>query len=133
MATLSNQAIKGIKKIGDIYLPGDSEFPPYSEVAGTFKLNDMVQYAPDDDIKSLSTVLTIFSFLPMFVLRWIVKLMTNANERANDGLIPSMLRMLDLGLRGLLYSTYYSEFTNPDYKGKTPMQLIDFEPHRIPN
>ncbi len=133
MAALSNQAIKGIKKIGDVILPGNNEFPSYSEVGGTYKLNDMVQYAPEDDISALNLVLIIFSFLPKFVLSWLVKQMGNATEKANDGLLPTTFRQLDLGLRGLLYSTYYGEFTNPEYKGKTPMELIDYVPSRIPN
>lgn len=133
MATLSNQAIKGIKRIGDVILPGNGEFPSYSEAGGTYKLNDMVQYAPEDDISALNLVLIIFSFLPKFVLKWLVRQMGDATENAKDGLLPTTFRQLDLGLRGLLYSTYYGEFTNPEYKGKTPMELIDYVPSRIPN
>lgn len=133
MATLSNQAIKGMKKIGDIMLPGNEEFPSYSEVAGTWKLNDMVQYAPEDDISALNLVLIIFSFLPTFILKWLVNQMGAATEHGKEGLLPTTFRQLDLGLRGLLYSTYYGEFTNPDYKGRTPMEIIDYVPNRIPN
>jgi hypothetical protein len=131
MASLSNQAIKGLCKIGDVFLPGNSEFPKYSEVAGTYKLNDLVQYAPEEDIASLNLVLIIFSLLPMFVIRWLVGKMGEAQASGKEGLIPTTLRQLDLGLRGLLYSTYYGEFTNPDYKGKTPMQIIDYSLTRI--
>lgn len=131
MAPLSNQAIKGLCKIGDVFLPGNAEFPKYSEAAGTHKLNDLVQYAPQDDIASLNIVLMIFSFLPMFVLRWLVGKMGKAQASGEEGLIPTTLRQLDLGLRGLLYSTYYGEFINPDYKGKSPMQIIDYNLTRI--
>jgi len=131
MATLSNQAIKGLKKIGDIFLPGNSEFPSYSQAGGTYKLNDIVKYAPEDDIASLNLVLIIFSFLPKFALAWLVTQMGNATETGKEGIIPTTLRQLDLGLRGILYSTYYGEFTNPDYKGKTPVELIDYSITRI--
>jgi hypothetical protein len=59
--------------------------------------------------------------------------MGNATENGKLGLFPTTFRQLDLGLRGILYSTYYGEFTNPEYKGKSPMELIDYVPNRIPN
>lgn len=133
MASFSNQAIKGMKKIGDFFLPGNDEFPSYSEAGGTYKLNDMVQYAPEDDIKALNLVLIIFSFLPKFMLKWIVDQMSKYTENKKDGLIPTTFRQLDFGVRGLLYATYYDEFTNPDYKGKTPKELIDYFPNRVEN
>ena len=133
MATFNNQAVKGIKRIGDVFLPGNQEFPSYSKAGGTYKLKDMTQYAPEEDIEALNIVLMIFSITPMFILRILVKFLGNATEKGRLGLIPTTLRQLDLGLRGLLYSTYYGEFTNPDYKGKTPMELIDYSATRIPN
>src|SRR5690554_2022212 len=132
MATLSNQAIKGMKKIGDVFLPGNDEFPIYSEAGGTHKLNDMVEYAPEDDISALNMALIVFSFLPKFILQWLVNLMGKYTDNKKDGLIPTTFRQLDFGLRGLLYATYYDEFTNPDYKGKTPKELMDFFPNRVP-
>jgi hypothetical protein len=128
---ISNQAIKGLSKIGDIFLPGNEEFPKYSEVAGTYFVNDMVQYAPEEDLASLNLVLIIFSFLPKFVLRWLVNKMGEATAKGNEGMIPTTLRQLDLGLRGILYATYYGEFTNPEYKGKTPVQLMDYQVNRV--
>ncbi len=131
MPAISQQAIKGLCKIGDVFLPGNQEFPKYSEVAGTYKVNDLVQYVPEDDIASLNLVLIIFSFLPMFIIRWLVGKMGEAQSSGKEGLIPTTLRQLNLGLRGLLYSTYYGEFTNPEYKGKTPVQIIDYNLTRI--
>ena len=73
MATFNNQAVKGIKRIGDVFLPGNQEFPSYSKAGGTYKLKDMTQYAPEEDIEALNIVLMIFSITPMFILRILVK------------------------------------------------------------
>ena len=56
-----------------------------------------------------------------------------AQEDDSEGIIASTLRQLNLGLRGLCYSTYYSEFTNPAYKGRTPMEIIDYKVNRVTN
>ena len=131
MAGFSKRAIKGLCRLGDIIVPGDEEFPIYSKVAGTHKLNDMVQYAPDEDIELLGFLLTILSFMPGFVLRWLIKSMGAATRESKSGIIPATFRQLDLGIRGLVFSTYYTELTNPDYKGKTPFEIMGYEINRV--
>lgn len=127
----STRATKGLLKIGEFYCPKNGEFPSFKECAGTFKLNNMVINVPKDDFQSLNLVLGIFSFLPNFILKIIVNACTNSQKSKSDGIISSTLRLLNIGLRGMCYSIYYSEFTNPNYKGKTPLQVIDYSINRI--
>lgn len=129
----SNRAIKGLIKIGDIYCPKNGDFPAYSEAAGTHKLNDLVVNVPEDDFSALNIVLILLSFLPMGILKWVVGQFQKAMNNPSDGMLPSTLRQLNLGLRGLCYSTYYSEFSNPSYKGKTPLEVIDYNINRVEN
>lgn len=129
--TFSNFAIKGLTKVGNIYCPKNGEFPVFSEVAGTYKLNDLVRNVPSDDFSSLNLVLAIFAFLPNFIINWIISKCQQSQANPSDGIIPSTLRQLNIGLRGLCYSIYYSEFNNPDFKGKTPLQVIDYSLNRI--
>lgn len=127
----STRATKGLLKVGEIYCPKNGDFPSFSEAAGTPFLNNLVANVPEDDFSSLSLVLAIFSFLPQGILRWIIDTCTNAQHSGKDGLIPSTLRQLNLGLRGLCYSIYYSEFTNPNYTGKKPLEIIDYHVNRV--
>jgi len=127
----STRATKGLLKVGEIYCPKNGEFPSFQEAAGTAYLNNLVANVPGDDFASLSLVLAIFSFLPNSLLRWIINACTNAQNNQSDGLIPSTLRQLNLGLRGLCYSIYYSEFTNPNYTGKKPLEVIDYQLNRV--
>lgn len=131
MNTFSNRAIKGICKLGDIFLPENGEFPKYSDVAGTHRLNDLVEYAPKDDFQSLNLVLIIFSFLPNFILKMIANKMVSAMTDPGENIILTTFRQMNMGIRGLLYSTYYSELTNPNYKGKTPLQVMDYTINRV--
>ena len=127
----STRATKGLLKVGEIYCPKNGEFPSFTETAGTAYLNNLVSNVPEDDFNSLSLVLAIFSFLPNGILNWIINLATKSQDNPSDGIIPSTLRQLNIGLRGLCYSIYYSEFNNPDFKGKTPLQVIDYSLNRI--
>lgn len=127
----STSATKGLVKVGNIYCPKNGEFPSFNEVAGTYKLNDLVRNVPADDFTSLKLVLSIFSFLPNFIVKWIVDKCQQSQANPSDGIIQSTFRQLNIGLRGLCYSIYYSEFNNPDFKGKTPLQVIDYSLNRI--
>lgn len=129
----STRATKGLLKVGEIYCPKNGDFPSFTEVAGTAYLNNLVSNVPPDDFSSLSLVLAIFSFLPNGILNWILNACTNAQNNPSDGIIPSTLRQLNIGLRGLCYSIYYSEFTNPNYIGKKPLEVIDYKLNRVVN
>ena len=127
----STRATKGLLKVGDIYCPKNGEFPSFKESAGTAYLNNLVMNVPEDDFSSLSMVLAVFSFLPNGILKWLIGVFEKAQNNPSDGLIPSLLRQLNLGLRGLSYSIYYSEFTNPNYTGKKPLEIIDYHLNRV--
>ena len=132
MANLfSTRATKGLLKVGEIYCPKNGDFPSFNEVAGTFKLNNLVKNVPSDDFNSLNLVLAIFSFLPNGILNWIITACTKSQSNPSDGIIQSTFRQLNIGLRGLCYSTYYSEFNNPNYSGKKPLEVIDYKVNRI--
>ena len=127
----STRATKGLLKVGEFYCPKNGEFPSFKEVAGTAYLNNLVANVPEDDFSSLAMVLAIFSFLPNGILKWIINVCTNAQDNPSDGMVPSLLRQLNLGLRGLCYSIYYSEFINPNYTGKKPLDIIDYHLNRV--
>lgn len=127
----STRSTKGLLKVGEIYCPENSEFPSFKKAAGTTYLNNLVANVPEDDFASLNLVLAIFSFLPNFLVTWIINACTKAQYSSSDGVISSNLRQLNIGLRGLCYSIYYSEFTHPDYSGKKPLDIIDYHVNRV--
>ena len=132
MANLfSTRATKGLLKVGEIYCPRNGEFPSFKEAAGTAYLNNLVTNVPPEDFSSLGLVLAIFSFLPDGILKWIINACTKSQNNLSDGILSSTLRQLNIGLRGLCFSIYYSEFTNPNYKGKKPLEVIDYKIKRI--
>lgn len=121
---LSNSAIKGLVKIGDILCPKNGDFPSYSETGCVEHVDDVIGYAPANDINDLGMVLSIFSFLPMGILKWIVKNLNNAQGK--EGGIAALMRMLDFGLKGIIYGTYYSGKVGANFNGKSPQEVIDF-------
>lgn len=125
----SKFALKGLNRLGDIMVPKNGQFPAFSETGCLEHVDDIVSYAPQNDLKDLNLLLSILSFMPGFVLLWLVKTMTNSHHK--DGKFYDIFRMLDFGLKGIILGTYYSGKVGINYKGKPPLQVIDFSINRI--
>lgn len=126
---LSKSALKAINRIGDMMIPRNGEFPSFSEVGGIEHIDELVSYAPADDIKDLNMLLTILAFMPNFVLRWLVGKLETALE--SNGPLSPLFRQLDIGLRGLIFSCYYTEKLGSRYTGPRPLDIIGFDLSRV--
>lgn len=126
---LSNSALKAINRIGDMMIPRNGEFPSFSEVGGIAYIDDLVSYAPPADIKDLNLLLTILAFMPNFVLHWILGKMETALD--STGPLAPTFRLMDIGLRGLIFSCYYTEKIPASYTGKKPLDIIGFDLTRV--
>ena len=125
----SSSALKALTRIGDIIVPKNGEFPSFSESGCLEHVDDVASYAPANDLKDLNLFLSILSFMPGFLLKWLVKSMNNSHGK--DGGLSDLFRMLDLGLKGIIFGTYYSGKIGKNFKGKAPMDVIDFKVTRI--
>ena len=122
-------ALKGLNRIGDVFIPKSGELPSFSEFDGIEFIDDVIAYAPDEDIASLNLVLSIFSFLPEGLLHWIADQMVAASYK--DGGLAALLRQLNIGLKGILYSCYYSGKAGRSYQGKNPLEVIGYSVNRV--
>ena len=127
---LSKRAIKGLYKIGDIMIPGDGEFPSFSSTECLKYVDDVVAYAPKEDISLLNTFLVVFSFLPSFIQKWIVGEVEEAHLK--DYFLSPLFRQLFFGLKGIVYGLYYGgKMGNTSVKN--PEDLLNLQLTRIEN
>ena len=94
-------------------IPKNGEFPAYSEVKGLDYIDDILSYAPESDVSDLNMVLSILGFMPTFILKLLLNKMAKSQENESNGAVAVILRQLDLGIRGIVYATYYTEKTSP--------------------
>ena len=125
----SPAALKGLNRIGDIFIPGGNDLPSFSEFGGIEHVDDIIAYTPEEDVASLSMVFIVFSVLPKGILCWVAKQMIAASYR--DGFLDSLLRQLNIGLKGILYSCYYSGKGGSSYEGKNPLEVIRYSVNRV--
>ena len=103
--------------------------PSFSQFGGIEAIDTVITYLPKEDIATLNYVLTIFSVMPASFLRWIVGQMEDALDKTGD--IPSLLRQLNLGLRGIIFSCYYSGVGGAGFTGNNPLDILGYHLNRV--
>jgi hypothetical protein len=126
----SNGALRSLNRMGDILMPAAEGMPAFSDLGCLEHVDDRVAYAPQGDIKLLNLLMTLLSFAPDAMLRFMVHSMQNPDSWPEP--IATYLRKLDMDLRGVLYSLYYSGMKGAEFTGRTPLEVMEFEPKRVP-
>lgn len=127
-------ALSGLNKVGDVIIPGTTgkdPFPSFSETGCIEHVDELLAVTEEEDVKALNIVLTVLNFLPAAATRGLFRL-SLLDNRVPDS-IGSALRMLNLALRGVPMSLYYSNFTSLDYTGKKVFDIIDYDVHCEPD
>lgn len=124
-----NSTLKGLNRIGDVFIPHNGDLPSFSEFGGSDAIDTVIAYLPKEDIELLNIALTVFSVMPTGFLRWLVRTMENTLEK--PGAIASLLRQLNLGLRGIVFSCYYSGVGAPTLRSNNPLDVIGYQLNRV--
>ncbi len=124
-----SRALVGLNKMGDVLIPGSDELPSFSEYGCIEYVDNLVAYAPADDIATLGAVLAVLSWMPQGVLHWLTSKMSTVTPNST-GIMAAVYRQLNMGLRGILFSLYYSEKPGSAYSGNTPLEVIGYELNR---
>jgi acyl-CoA reductase-like NAD-dependent aldehyde dehydrogenase len=114
----------GLKKAGDVILPGTDISPSFSDTGCVDHVDRMAAYLSDDDLGGLQVLLRILRYAPAWSIRL---LMTACRANARfPGFAGTALRTIDLGLRGLVMSLYYSNLTGTGFQGKKIFDIISW-------
>jgi hypothetical protein len=121
---LDRRQLRALEAIGDVLVPGDEDLPSFSRLGCVAHVDRLLDFMPDDDLQGLQGVLSAASFLPRFLvaalLRWL-----------EAGLWPPgpwapPLRVMRMGLRGIVLSLYYSGGSGPSYDGPEPLDVLSY-------
>lgn len=108
----SLQQLQVVKRIGDVFIPGDGVLPRFSECGFTDHIDRMVVFLPASDVALLGLLMNTLRFLPDSFIHLLVKL--TLADRYFPGAVGANLRKLDIGLRGIIFSLYYSFLEDKD-------------------
>jgi len=124
-AHLNARQLYALNRFGELMLPAHGEFPGFAELGCVQHIDLLVEHANKDDIALLKLFFSILYFKPRFAYRVVLWCMKNA-EKFPAPLSP-IFRTMDMGLRGLVVSLYYSGLKSDSYHGKTPLEIIGFD------
>jgi len=101
--------IKGLYKLGKVVVSDFPGFPTFAETQPQKHINGMVDYMYEDDRSAILIILSLFSVLPLFVIRW--KMLFIDWGAKWKGASGAVFKMLQIALKGLIFTLYYSDFT----------------------
>ncbi len=127
---LNPRALRALERLGDLIVPRVGKLPAFSELGCIEYVDSVLSYAPPEDSASLRTLLNVLYFAPSFLLRYLIRAMANPDRYPK--FIATNLRLVDMGVRGVVLSLYYSGRTSAEYRGQTPHELMGYEVHRVP-
>jgi len=115
----------GLKKTGDVILPGTDRSPSFSETGSIDVVDRMAAHLTPADLGGLRTVLGAFRWSPRWLIRGVLSLCAHS-EKFPD-IIGAGLRTLEIGINGAVMSLYYSNLHSPEYTGKAVFDVIGWD------
>lgn len=122
---LSARAMRGLNKLGDIVAPGFENMPKFSDTGCILYVDEIMEVTKKADVDSLNILLAVIDIMPKAFTRMLLWLGAQ-NDKVPD-LIGSALRLLDIGLRGVIISLYYSSLSAPEFEGESVHQAMGYE------
>ncbi len=127
---LTPRELRALERVGDIIAPACGPLPAFSATGCVHYVDDLLRYMPPEDVADIRLLLRILSVKPTSGIRFILAL-AGAGRRWR-GPVGAALRMIEIGLKGLVVSLYYSGRTAPGYAGASPVDVIGYRPRVVP-
>ena len=118
---LTKSQIKGIYRLGKAVMTDHPDFPAFESLNPERYINRMIDYMYDDDKQALLFLLSLFSVLPVSVIRLKLKFIDWGSKW--KGMAGAAFRMLQIALKGMVFTLYYSDFT----EGKVIHEKIGYD------
>jgi hypothetical protein len=103
----------GLQKAGDVILPGTDLSPSFARTGCIDHVDRLAACLNRDDLAGLQVLLRILCHTPKWSIRLLMQA-CSANARF-PGFAGTALRTIDIGLKGLVMSLYYSNLIGPGY------------------
>ena len=121
---LGPRQLRALEAIGDVLVPGDADLPSFSRLGCVAHVDRRLDFMPDDDLRGLQGVLSAASFLPRFLVAGLLHWLEAGLWPPGPWAPP--LRVVRLGLRGIVFSLYYSGGSGPSYDGPGPLDVLSY-------
>jgi aldehyde dehydrogenase (NAD+) len=122
----SQNQLKGLLKAGDVILPGTDTSPSFSKTGCINHIDRMAEFLSEDDLGGLQMLFAVFRWIPKLIIS-LIMLACNHNKHF-PGFFGAGLRMIEIGVKGAVFSPYYANLTASKYTGKKVYDIIGWNP-----
>lgn len=122
---LGPRQLRGLCAVGDILCPGDDHLPSFTATGCIEHVDRVLDYLPAADRADFAMLLGILGRLPRRCVPWMVCALFGAARL--PGPPGNLFRMARFGLRGTVFSLYYSGATGDKHDGASPLDLLGYE------
>jgi acyl-CoA reductase-like NAD-dependent aldehyde dehydrogenase len=127
---LNSWQVRGLCKLGDVIIPGDEKLPKFSNTCFVFSADKMLKYLPKDDLAGLKLLLFVFAFTPKILILILLHIIEKRDRFPAPMALP--LKMLNVGLKGVVFTLYYSKLDDIHNWGNKIMETLNYETKIIP-
>jgi len=127
----TQRQLNGLCRIGDLIMPANGSFPSFSQTGCIERIDDLMGTAHPDDIHDFGCLLLMCNYLPVFTLRWLLQLLDKTEQMPS--FIAPLFRTINIGIKGVVQSLYYSGYKRATYQGPSTYDVIDFQVHCAPD
>lgn len=127
----SVRQLNGLQRVGDLLIPANGQFPAFSSTGSIERIDDLMGAAHPDDVRDFGYLLLVLNYLPVFVIRILLDLTSKTEQM--PALIAPLFRQLNIGLKGVVFSLYYSGYQRATYTGANTLDVIDYHVHCAPD
>jgi len=125
---LNRLQLFALSKIGEVICPANpvENLPSFRELGVIEHIDIVLAEIPEADLGDLKILLSLLGLLPEFIIRGLIVFLEK--YRHLNGEAGTLIRTVRFGLRGLIFSLYYSGLrAEKSTVGADPVSLIGYK------
>ena len=128
MSHLNSLQRRAVNRMGNVMCPRHDNFPSFKELDCVAHADIVLNELPESDLNDLKLLLTVLFFMPAPLMKLMFAFLETTQNMG--GPLGPLLRMIRFGLRGIVFSLYYSGLKGPKATAAmTPHQVIGYQVH----
>jgi acyl-CoA reductase-like NAD-dependent aldehyde dehydrogenase len=116
---------RGLNKLGDSIIPATADMPSFSQTNYAYHIDRMLKYLPNNDRQGFTLLLTFFYWQPKIIIKLLLKVLDL--EKRLPHKIAAPLRLLQLGLKGPIFTLYYAGLPSSNKQPNEIYQKIKWQ------
>ncbi|TDJ06986.1 MAG: hypothetical protein E2O68_04150 [Deltaproteobacteria bacterium] len=122
---LNQRELKGFLKLADVLIPGEGDLPRFSSTNFINFIDLVLEEVSVADLGDLKLLFGLLAYVPNFLIHWFMLFVENF--QVGPDFLKGNLAKIELGLKGIIYSLYYSRLPGPNSDGDKIFKVLGWE------